>query len=349
MISYLKNIFLFISAFFVISGAAQEDCLKSFQNARQLYDQGMIDEIPEILAPCIESGFTRAQKIEAYKLIILAYLFDDNQYEAEKSMLEFLKKYPEYEIMPSDPVEFVYLFESYKTKAIFSMGVTLGPNLANPRIIEPYHAGDVTYNSSSNTSGPGYQIGFNISRYILDKFFLNIGINYTTTQFSFRDDINYYYNNDELQFAEITFKEKISMIDIPVTFAYEISSRKVKYYLCTGINAGSIYKVTGIPSRVYDVDSPPITGADISMTDFRQSNTFFYIVGTGFKYKIPRGFLIFDLRCNIGLNNVINDETRYKSTELWSKYFYVDDDYSINYFTLSLGYYFSLYKPKKQK
>lgn len=349
MINCRKNILLLISAFFYISLYAQEDCLKSFQTARQLYDQGMIDEIPRILTPCIESGFTRTQKIEAYKLIILAHLFDDNQQAAERKMLEFLKKYPEYEIMPSDPVEFVYLFESFKTKAIFSMGVTFGPNLANPRIIEPYNAGDVTYNSSSNNSGAGFQGGFNISRYVSDKLFLNIGINYTRNQYSFQDNINYYYDTDELQFAEITFKENISIIDIPVTLAYEINSRNVKYFLCTGISAGRINKATGIPSRIYDVNSPPITGADIPMTDFRRSNTFFYIIGAGFKYKVPRGYLMSDIRLNIGLNNIINAQNRYKSAELWSKYFYIDDDYSINYLTLTLGYYFSIYKPKKQR
>ena len=153
MTSSIKYILILVTFFFFISVNGQEDCLKSFQNARRLYDQGLIDEIPKILSPCIESGFTRTQKIEAYKLIILAYLFDDDQYEAEKNMLEFLKKYPEYEVMPSDPVEFVYLFESYKTNAILSLGLTIGPNLANPRIIEPYNAGNVTYSNASTIPG----------------------------------------------------------------------------------------------------------------------------------------------------------------------------------------------------
>ncbi|UCH13251.1 MAG: PorT family protein, partial [Bacteroidales bacterium] len=335
---YLKFFFFLVSVSVFNSVFAQEDCLSTFQDARRLFDQGRIGEIPEMLAPCIESGFTRTQKIEAYKLIILAYLFDDDQYAAEKNMLEFLRKYPEYEIMPTDPVEFVYLFESYKTQAILSMGITFGPNLANPRIIEPYNAGDVTHNSSSNKSGLGFQAGFNISRYISDKLFMNIGINYTTNQYSFEDD---YYNADEMQFTEITFKEKITIIDIPVTIAYEISSRSIDYYLCTGISVGRINKVTGKPSRTYDVNSPPITGADISMNDFRVSNTFFSIIGAGFKYKVPRGYLMCDIRFNIGLNNIINVENRFESSELWSKYFYVDDDYSINYFTLTFGYYFS--------
>ncbi len=346
---YLKIFIFLFSASVFTSVFAQDDCLSTFQDARRLFDQGRISEIPEMLSPCIESGFTRTQKIEAYKLIILAYLFDDDQYAAEKNMLEFLRKYPEYEIMPNDPVEFVYLFESYKTQAILSMGITFGPNLANPRIIEPYNAGDVTYNSSKNKTGLGFQAGFNLSRYISKKFFMNIGINYTINQYSFQDDIKYYYNAEEQQFAEITFKENISIIDVPVTIAYEISSRDIDYYLCTGISIGSINKVNGTPSRIYDINSSPITGADISMTDFRVSNTFFGIVGAGFKYKVPRGYLMCDIRYNIGMNNIIKDENRFKSSELWSKYFYIDDDYSINSFNLTFGYYFSIYKPKKQK
>ena len=99
----------------------ESDCLKTLKDAKDHYEQGLIDEIPNMLAGCMESGFTRAQKIEAYKLIILAYLFDDDQYEAEKTMDEFLRKFPEYEVMPSDPVEFVYLLESYKTASVYSI------------------------------------------------------------------------------------------------------------------------------------------------------------------------------------------------------------------------------------
>jgi hypothetical protein len=349
MTSSIKYILILVTFFFFISVNGQEDCLKSFQNARRLYDQGLIDEIPKILSPCIESGFTRTQKIEAYKLIILAYLFDDDQYEAEKNMLEFLKKYPEYEVMPSDPVEFVYLFESYKTNAILSLGLTIGPNLANPRIIEPYNAGNVTYSNSSNKTGAGFQIGLNLSRYISDRLSLNLGINYTGSQYTFEDDIKDYYNSEEWQFAKISFRENIAFIDVPLTIAYEIGKRNIDYYFCTGFSVGSVRKVSGEPSRIYDENSPAITGADISMTEYREPYTYFLILGAGIKSKVPRGFVICDIHFNFGLNNIINAENRFESSELWSKYLYVDDDYSINYVTLSLGYYFSLYKPKKQR
>ena len=113
------SIFLFILVFFISTLYAQRSCLNTLREAKELYEQGLIDEIPDLLADCMESGFTRSQRIEAYKLIILAYLFDDDQFTAEKMMDEFLRKFPEYEIMPNDPVEFVYLLESYKTSSFF--------------------------------------------------------------------------------------------------------------------------------------------------------------------------------------------------------------------------------------
>jgi hypothetical protein len=349
MINCLKYTCVLLFTFFYLAATAQEDCLKSFQKARRLYDQGMIDEIPEILAPCIESGFTRAQKIEAYKLIILAYLFDDDQYEAEKAMLEFLKKYPEYEIMPGDPVEFVYLFESYKTKAIISMGFTFGPNFANPRIIEPYVAGDITMTSSVNSTGAGFQAGFNISRYITNRIFVNLGAIYMKSQYYFTDDMKYIYKGNEERLAKNSFDETVSRLNVPLTIACEIiKTRNINYYLSGSFSAGNISKVTGIPGISTSEDEPVVTGADIIMTDFRESILYSGIIGTGIKYKVPRGFLICDIQYHIGLNNIVIPENRNDVPELWTKYYYVDDDYSINCVTVSVGYYFSFYQPKKQ-
>jgi len=67
----LPLIFLFV---FLTTGSTlrgQDDCAAKIQEARKYYDQGMIGEIPQMLAPCMESGFTRAQKIEGYKLFFL--------------------------------------------------------------------------------------------------------------------------------------------------------------------------------------------------------------------------------------------------------------------------------------
>ena len=56
-----------------------------------------------------------------------------------------------------------------------------------------------------------------------------------------------------------------------------------------------------------------------------------------------------DLRYNFGLTNNVNGENRYKDDEEWSLYQYVDDDFSINNFYMSLGYVYSFYKTKGAK
>ena len=141
---------LVFSLAFQLPVLSQENCTNTLQEARNYYEQGLVEKIPQLLAPCLEEGFSRAQKIEAYKLIILAHLFNYDQIEAETTMEEFLRKFPEYEIMPDDPVEFVYLFESYRTTSVFSVGITAGANITDPRIIEPFTAMDLTHTTLDN-------------------------------------------------------------------------------------------------------------------------------------------------------------------------------------------------------
>src|SRR5512145_2687059 len=154
----LTSLVLVFQLFINASVYGQDDCATKIQEAQKYYEQGMIDETPQMLAPCMVDGFTRIQKVEAYKLIILSYLFDDDQFEAERTMLEFLKKFPEYEIMPNDPVEFVFLFESFRTTSVFSFGLSVGINVADPRIIEPYTTFDLGHADLKNTIRSGFQV-----------------------------------------------------------------------------------------------------------------------------------------------------------------------------------------------
>src|SRR4030042_2899507 len=184
VLGYLMILFFI---FIPVSVQAQNDCSKTLQDARNLYDLGMIDEIPKMLSPCMQEGFTRPQRIEAYKLLILAYLFDDDQFDAEKTMTEFLKKYPEYEIMPNDPVEFIHLFETYRTASEFSIGITAGLNLTNPHILEPYSMMNLATTECSNATLSGYQFGLSAGRYVSERMMINIELQLAQHRYSFTD------------------------------------------------------------------------------------------------------------------------------------------------------------------
>ena len=73
------------------------------------------------------------------------------------------------------------------------------------------------------------------------------------------------------------------------------------------------------------------------------------VAGAGIRYRVPRGVISIDLRANFGLNNIVRSELRYKNPAITSQYYYVDDDFSLNTFSLSAGYYFSFYTPRKER
>src|SRR5664279_3988073 len=117
LLRYYKVPVLIIFLLFCFYGQASaqgQSCSYTLKEAERLYQQGLIKDIPSMLQGCLEKGFTRQQRQEAFKLIIECLLYNDNQAAADSAMPRFMKKFPEYEINPTDPKEFVYLFNSYR-------------------------------------------------------------------------------------------------------------------------------------------------------------------------------------------------------------------------------------------
>lgn len=330
----LPALFLILSfSVFILSG--QEDCSSKLVEAQRLYRQGLIEDIPQLLQPCIESGFTRAQRNEAYKILILAYLFDGNQYNAENTMIDFLKKNPEYEVMPNDPVEFISLFETFRTMSVFSFGLNFGPNLTNPRIIEPYTQGDVNHTESRNITGVGYQAGLSMNRYIARRVFLNLGINIVHNSYKFVEEQTQAVAGQES--VTTSLKESLDRYEIPLSIGYEFEHRNFNSFIRAGASISKIFHAAGLP----ETDA---IQAEENMTDNREDILYMCHAGAGIKYKIPRGYLIFDARYHYGINNIVIPDTRY-DLELRG---HVDDDFSLHSVTFSFGYYFSFYQPRKR-
>ncbi|HEX2394136.1 MAG TPA: outer membrane beta-barrel protein [Bacteroidales bacterium] len=327
-----------------VSLFSQEDCGSKIQEAQRYYDQGMIDEIPSMLAPCMADGFTRTQKIEAYKLIIMSYLFAENQFEAERTMLEFLTKYPEYEIMPNDPVEFVYLFESYRTASVFSFGLSGGLNFTDPRIIEPFSTFDLNEATLKNIIKPGFQVGLGIERYISRNFMLNLETYFALNQYMFSDEIRDAGTN---RISYVTFREKLYKIEVPISLTYEFTINKTHFIVRAGGSAAKITGVSGEPSRKFSEDIQALTGASLNMIDYRKQMLYSGLIGAGVRYKVPRGIVSLDLRAKMGLNSIVKTDQRDET--LLNRFYYLDDNFSLNDLSLSVGYYFSFYNPRKQR
>lgn len=330
-------IFIIVS-FTVFTLSGQEDCSSKLIEAQRLYRQGLIEDIPQLLKPCIESGFTRAQRNEAYKILILAYLFDGDQYNAENTMIDFLKKNPEYEVMPNDPVEFISLFETFRTLSVFSFGLKFGPNATNPRIIEPYVQGDDNHTETRNITGAGYHAGLSVNRYLARRMFLNLGINIIHNSYKFVEEQTLTVDDaEDPTIIETSLKESLDRYEIPLSVGYEFEHKNFNSYLRAGASISKIIRVSGTPEK-------EVILAEENMTDSREDILYMWHVGAGMKYKIPRGYLVLDIRYHYGINNIVIPEMRYKNELLG----HIDDDFSLYSFSFSFGYYFSFYQPSKR-
>jgi len=140
-ISKLKKLLLlliitFSSMSLVAQDESANECAFTLIEAQDLFAQGDLEEIPTKLADCINDGFTKEERLQAYKLIIQSFLFQDKIKESDSVMLQFLKKNHEYEIVPTDPMEFQYLYNSFRTEPIFSIVPFFGANFSNTRITQ---------------------------------------------------------------------------------------------------------------------------------------------------------------------------------------------------------------------
>ena len=107
---------------------AQKSCLQSLEKAEMLYTEGKLNLIPDLLTNCIKKGFDYEQKVRAYELVILSYLYLDNEKDAANSMLDLLKFEKEYTLTGREPTEFKKLYEAFRTYPIVMIGINLGGN-----------------------------------------------------------------------------------------------------------------------------------------------------------------------------------------------------------------------------
>jgi len=321
--------------------AQNSTCSNSLATAADLYNEGIIEEIPNLLTPCLQDGFTKNEKIEAYKLMILAYLFDDNQFEAEKAILSFLKDFPDYELMPNDPIEFVYFFKTFKTVPIFTFGFFIGGNIADPVLLNSYTTGNLNDKNNGDAIGLGYNLGIHMNKLIGEKISINIDAQLSGSSYTFIEKV---YNINEIK-----IKEQIQNFSVPITVSYHFTQQKNKPYILLGGGFTYLASSMVIPSRSNILgESGDVTGADINILEHRNTLNYFVTAGIGYKIKLGKGQMVIDARYKMGLLNMVVPEKRYENQTLWNRYYYVQDDYLLSKYSFTIGYNYSIFKPVKR-
>jgi hypothetical protein len=338
---------LFAALFIFITAGlfAQETstCAEKLKTAQSYFQKGQVELIPSLLKDCLKSGFKKEEELTAYKLLIQTYLLSDKLGQADSTMLEFLRKNPEYVLSPTDHSSFVYLYNNFQVKPKVQIGIHAGTNI-------PF----LTFVSTNPTFGEPVQSKY--SRNILNLFIsveskfkinekLEVGLEAGYSQLKFA-------NKTTAGFTSITYTESLQRIEVPITASYAFTNFG-KFTIHGRLGAGAAFTlgVTSSASSNPTDDNNKInsrTGTDLARKDSRTSIDYFLQAGAGIKYKISKGFLYAELRSNFGIleQNVPGGNT--VPTLDWY-YFEGEPNFRINAMNINIGYSHIFYKPTKRK
>ena len=345
---------LFILLAFLVLGlvpvfAQGEECAFTLREAENLYNQGRIENIPAMLEDCIQRGFSSEDRLSAYKLIILCSLYNDEQLQAESQMLDFLKKYPEYELTPTDPEEFGYLFDKYRTRPIFDYGLFVGMNSVHGSMVEPYSAFPNLNDDELRFRPDGFGLGAGLvlNFYITNNIQISLVPMYS--QRNFRLD---HIESTVLGIYNMSHSETQSYVDVPLSVTYDFDLGTFRPYLKLGGQFGYMLDAKTSTTTIYldseggEVYENSGPDEDVYASGNRNKINYGILGGAGVKLKISKGYFYLDACYLMGLNHQ-NTGNRYELDELAWKYQYVDPDFRINSIMIGVGFVRSFFNPKK--
>ena len=329
--------------------AQGEECAFTLREAENLYSQGRIENIPTMLEACIQSGFSSEDRLAAFKLIILCSLYNDEQEQAEGQMLDFLKKYPEYELTPTDPEEFGYLFQNYRTRPIFDYGLFVGLNSTHGSLLEPYslfpNLGDDELRFRPDGFGLG--AGLVLNFYVTNS--IQISVTPMYAQKKIRLD---HYDDVVLETYNKEHFERQSYLDIPLSVTYDFDLGRFKPFLRVGGQFGYLFEAKTSTTTIYlHSDGKKLyensgPDEDVYTAGNRNKINYSILAGAGVKLKIPKGYFYLDASYTIGLN-LQNTGNRFEVDELTWKYQYIDPDFRVNSVMVGVGFVRSFFNPKR--
>ena len=334
---------LWIALLPVVSCAQESSCAVKLRQAQEQYNAGQIESVPGLLHTCLINGFTPEEKVQAFKLLINSYIFDDNLSRAEYYMLEFLKTYPEYTVVDTDPYEFVSLLNQFGNRPRGSIGLRLGGNLPFIRVIEPFSVSPAEGASSDYSfTLPGFHAGFFYNINLSSRFEISIEPSFSQSTF-----VNKF---KPFPLVNVECVEQQGRIGLPVSGLFVFPGEKFNIYARAGVKASYLLYGSQEIVRSYEGNiRPPVKGPSLDLEGERQKYNLWAFIGTGIRYKIPKAYFFLDIRYNYGVFDQVNNSARKNgsSESIWL-YYLNQDRFSLDELSVSFGIAKTIYNPKKR-
>lgn len=321
-------------------------CAQTLRLARSVYENGRLHELEGLLDGCVKADqWTTQERVDAYKLLTLAYIYMEEPEKADAMMLSILQTDPEFRPNNNiDPAEFVALWSTFRTEPVYRLGVKIGANATQPNVhsYTPLNEGTENYKY-----GYGFQAGVAGEIGIFNgKFILNPELYFQSKAFNIK---NTFFEGDQTTTGSVAMKS----ISLPVSVQYALpfgqkadGSNKWTTYVGLGLATDFLLSVsTNLGTTV--TDQSPVSTSSTEKIQYKSFN-FAPILSAGAKWKVKKAEIVTEVRFNYGASTIFNKQKLYDSqSEVFGNKF-VHGPFSLNTLSISAGYLLNKYIPRKK-
>jgi hypothetical protein len=342
--------FLMGLLFCALSAHSQDECELVLNRASDEFNAGHFYGIPAMLHDCLEKNHKVGWRQRANILLAETYLLLDDPLGAERSYLEILRANPEF--VPDkgrDPIDLVYLGSKFTATPIFSLYGRIGSNVSFMHAIMTRTAFPGDTHDQYHLK-PGINIGAGLDFNYDENLSLGIEANYVFTAYQFQRTSVFGLDRESLY-------DKQSWVRFPLLLKFTDAKGK--------------YRPFGYIGYAFDIllaDKATLTYNDRTFTDGRiipderespvlqftpKRNKFnrAIILGGGLKYKLGLNYAFFDVRYSMGMTNIVkvNRTIEDQAEDPAFTWGHIDNLVRMNNLSISVGYIYPLYKPRKLK
>lgn len=353
--------FFIISYLSALVNLAYAQCAEKWDNARLSYEQGHLYGIPSELSDCLEHGFDKQEKIEAYRLLTVTYLYIDDPNEAQNSFLNLLKLDPEYRIKPSDPIELEHLSREYITTPIISWKVKGGINYSFINVLNKNSTGNDLLNTETYTPLIAYSVAGSIETHFNKVLTFGVDIDFSTNSYQYSNRLFDNTNGDQNAKDYQVFKETSYNAGLPVYL--KLTYPGVKNYPFIYAGYAPYYNLYTKSNAEYTIvqgeNRIPLGPETLNITPIRTQFSNSIFIGAGLMRRVKYKYIFVDVRYRLGLTKLLNVKKQYEFTndpgsypainKYSLTYSKVDSNFKESDISLSVGFVWPKYKPRKKQ
>lgn len=335
---------------------AQNTCAGVLNQAQNAYQEGSLYEIPDMLATCLEEGFTDEEKMEAFRLLTLTYAAINQEAQAREALISLLKINPEYTLEPNAPIELSSVYDKIYTQPIFYVGLTISPNINRLLVMNEF-----TNSSTPVAAGASYSgnLGFTLGGYLIyplsKQWFVSLQPQFSSYNYGYSESIYTDYFSDRPS-QSTTFFAVDRFIEVPVQARLKIPVRNIHWMVGAGPYVSYLMSSTvrNIRRENSVVPAEPITQPSLDVKDNRLTWNLGGQLETGVVFR----YLRLEWEVKMGARAQLFNHVKYTSqtervnAELNYDFMVMEDDftYSMLYFSLAVTKpFYNFYKAVKQK